>query len=183
MKKFPIIFTIASILFISCSNDLEEDLTENNKYFNLTNINSCTSRSANEEELKDEYVSGYSSVENQNNIKLLFNSELAQLTGLLADNVYITRYEKYRKIINISGWQFFEDETFEECGLRKYQNIDGSHISYNERGYKTISISSSQVILETYLIHVISDMSGNALNIYYPCNPASIKWHYYLYKD
>lgn len=30
MKKFPIIFTIASILFISCSNDLEEDLTENN---------------------------------------------------------------------------------------------------------------------------------------------------------
>ena len=110
----------------------------------------------------------------------MFGSQLAELTGLQAGSVYVTRYETYRNVINLNGRSFFEDENYPECGLRRYQTIDGGFLSYNERGYNSI-LNGDKITLETHLVHVISDMSGRALNIYYPCSPSNIKWHYYLY--
>lgn len=136
------------------------------------------------EDFKDVYVTGFTSSINQQNTKLLFNKELASLTGLEARNVYITRYEKYRYVVKIdNGWTFFEEELYDKCGLRTSQSFEGSQILCANRGYNIISTTANQVVIETNLIHVVSDMAGHALNIYYPCKPAEIEWHYYLFKE
>jgi hypothetical protein len=135
-----------------------------------------------DDELREIVEEGYNgSPVNGQNLKLLFNKQLANLTGLVAGNIYITRYEEYHKIVNLNGSEFYDDEEYDECGLRKQPELQGGNIPYDERGYNTISVRENQMQLTTYLIHVISDMSGRKLDIYYPCIPSKIKWHYFLY--
>lgn len=190
MYKIISILSIILCLFMASCNDSAEDLIrtgESTETFSDSNIakpNKMTrsaSSTAEEEDLEDVVVSGYTSVENGKTMKLLFSSQLANLTGLQAGSIYVTRYETYKKVINLNGASFFEDENYNECGLRRSQDLDGGHIKYTDRGYNTV-LSGGKVTLETHLIHVISDMSGRSLNIYYPCSPANIKWHYLLYK-
>lgn len=189
MYKIISIISFTLCLFIVSCNDSAEDLigtgegTETLSDVNIGKRHNMT-RSASyttEEDLEDLVVSGYTSVENGKTMKLLFSSQLASLTGLQTGSIYVTRYETYKKVINLNGASFFEDENYNECGLRRYQDLDGGHISYTDRGYNTV-LSGGKATLETHLIHVISDMSGRTLNIYYPCSPANLKWHYFLYK-
>ena len=133
--------------------------------------------------LQEIFTSGYTSVSNGKNLKLLFSTDLAKATGLEAKTVYITRYETYYNKISLAGMSFFDDEHYEGCGLREKHTIDGSYLSYTERGYHSRLIGTTQVELETHLVHVISDMSGHKLDIYYPCTPDKIKWHYILFKE
>lgn len=187
MKQLLFIVIFCSLLITSCTdsdapiidcNGVKSILTMEEE--NLTN-GIFSTRSLNlKTDLDEVYSKGYTSVQTGENLKLLFGSQLAELTGLQAGSVYVTRYETYRNVINLNGRSFFEDENYPECGLRRYQTIDGGFLSYNERGYNSI-LNGDKITLETHLVHVISDMSGRALNIYYPCSPSNIKWHYYLY--
>lgn len=138
--------------------------------------------SASDDEFREVFETGYNGTpENGSNVKQLFDTQLANLTGLIAGNVYITRYEAYYKVVNLNGSEFYDDETYESCGLRKRPELLGGSISYTDRGYYSMFVNDNQVKLTTYLIHVISDLSGKKLDIYYPCHPSNIKWHYYLF--
>lgn len=134
------------------------------------------------DDLEEIISAGYTSVENGSNMKLLFGAQLANLTGLQEGSVYITRYETYHKKIELNGAVYLEDVKYEECGLRRRQSIDGGYVSYTDRGYNVTVIGTNQIDMETHLIHVISDMSGNRLDIYYPCRPSEIKWRYYFFR-
>lgn len=128
------------------------------------------------------FETGYTGTpENESNVKQLFNKQLADSTGLIAGNIYITRYETYHKIVNLNESEFYDDETYKGCGLRKRPELQGGGISFNDRGYYSVFVGDNQVKLTTYLFHVISDVSGNKLDVYYPYHPSNIKWHYYLF--
>ena len=76
---------------------------------------------------------------------------------------------------------FFENEDNPRCGLKSMSDpANGGYISMN-RGYNEVSQNERAVVLECYLIHVISDLSGRSLNIYYPCKPDQIEWRGLLY--
>lgn len=135
------------------------------------------------DDFQEIFASGYTSVSYGKNMKLLFNTELAKETGLEAKTIYITRYETYCQNISLNGMSFFDDEYYENCGLREKNTIDGSYLSYKERGYQTRLVGSTHIELETHLVHVISDMSGHKLDIYYPCKPDQIQWHYILFRE
>ena len=189
MKKFFSIISIILCLLVASCNDVADEpivMDSSEEAFSSKNEQNLVTRSksvlSTTEDLEDIVVSGYTSVENGKSMKLLFDSQLASLTGLQSGSIYVTRYETCKKDIALNGASFFEDENYNECGLRRYQDLDGGHLSYTERGYNTIKVSGNKVTLETHLIHVISDMSGRSLNIYYPCSPSNIKWHFYLYK-
>lgn len=177
------------LLFLSClcllsCTDADEvdsklkDVTHCRANICYQNISRSTSATNGLEEVLDK---GYNSVENDKNMKLLFNSELANSTGLTAGNIYIVRYETYRKLVNHNGAYFFPIEINNVSGLRIKTDLNGSYISNTERGYNTKTISATEKELETHLLHVISDMSGVTLNIYYPCRPSEIIWYYKLY--
>lgn len=186
-RKFSIASFVLCLFMASCGDSADEPfVVESSKdafYDEAKNpVKISRSVGVTSEDLDDVIVTGYSSVENGKTMKLLFNSQLASLTGLQAGSTYLTRYEIYTKVVALNGASFFEDENYNKCGLRRYQDLDGGHISYTERGYNTVKITETKATLETHLIHVISDMSGRSLNIYYPCSPSNIKWHFYLYK-
>lgn len=198
---FHLTFFLMCIIVTSCTDSFEEpecarDYTHESFAKDGQPTVDCinglpkfqTSRSSSDisalsdDELREIFEEGYTGTPvNGKNLKLLFNKQLASLTGLVAGNIYITRYEEYHKIVNLNGSEFYDDEEYNECGLRKMPELQGGYISYNERGYNTISVGANQMQLTTYLIHVISDMSGRKLDIYYPCVPSKIKWHYFLY--
>lgn len=182
-------FFIFCMVIASCTDngeDLLESSSTNEARLSTESTylsNFCAlSRSSADDDVEDVITTGYTSVENGNNMKLLFSSQLANMTGLQAGSVYITRFETFHKKIDLNGASFFDDELYSECGLRHRQDINGGYISYTERGYNAKPVGTNQMNMTTYLIHVISDISGRKLDIYYPCKPSEIKWHYFLFK-
>lgn len=180
---------ILCMIITSCSDNTEDlfessainesRLSTESTYLGNSGV---LSRSSADDDVSDVVTTGYTSVENGSNMKLLFSSQLANLTGLQAGSVYITRFETFHKKIDLNGASFFDDELYNECGLRRHQDINGGYISYTERGYNAKPVGTNQMDMTTHLIHVISDMSGRKLDIYYPCKPSEIKWHYFLFK-
>lgn len=133
--------------------------------------------------LKDVFAFGYSSVSNKPSVKRMADSEFAKRFGLTQGKVYVVRYEVYQKVVTLNGWDFFEDEYYDECGLRTSVDLNGEHISYDDRGYNSkLSADGKTVYMTTNLIHVLSDIGGANIDKYYPVAPADIKWHYILYK-
>lgn len=187
MKQILLIILTFVFMTISSCSDISENLPELKSHDNIKSreplqlVNNQTRSIDSTADLNEVYVSGYTSMENGTNMKLLFSQNLANLTGLKANTIYITRYETYYKKFDLNGASFFEDETYDQCGLIKKHTIDGSYLSYTERGYNYKTVGATQIELETHLVHVISDMSGNKLDVYYPCTPNQIKWHYTLF--
>lgn len=181
MSKLQIVLSIIGLclMLASCSND-DDQIFESCKISDCNQTPMSRSLLSNDD-LTDVVVYGYTTCENQKNMKLLFNKDLAAATGLQAGGVYVTRYEKYTITIPLSNQIFFENEDNPRCGLKSMSDpANGGYISMN-RGYNEVSQNERSVVLECYLIHVISDLSGRSLNIYYPCKPDQIEWRGLLY--
>lgn len=101
-KSLSIISIIICLLASSCSGVTDEpsNRKSTDDAFSSLDIKSPVGRSRSElyttEGLEDIVISGFTSVENGNSMKLLFNSQLASLTGLQSGSVYVTRYEQYK---------------------------------------------------------------------------------------
>ena len=167
------------ILTVSCS-------TDENHLLDGCLIDDCNShiksRSTSDSgEIIDIVLYGYTTCENKNNIKLKINKEIAESTGLQEGNVYIARYERYTKTVPLKSQCFFEDDENNGCGLKVMSNpANGGYVSML-RGYNEISQNEREAILECYLIHILSDLSGRNLNKYFPCMPNQIEWRGTLY--
>lgn len=111
----------------------------------------------------------------------MFDNDLALATGLQAGNVYIARYERYTMKISLNNQFFFENDEDSKCGLKTMSDPANGNFISMKRGYSEVSQNDNAVILESYLLHVLSDLSGKNLNIYFPCKPAQIEWKGTLY--
>lgn len=108
------------------------------------------------------------------------NSQNASKFNLPA-GIYIMEYIACFKNINLGDNLFFELDS-PLCGYKPSQNftLNNSSISINkERGY-TETYSGSGV-LETIVLHLISDTSGRSYDRYTPCAPSGIQWKYEFY--
>ncbi len=182
MMKLKLLFVLSIVCLcvhlVSCSND-EERVLEPAKTPGC--IDNKLSRFVHDDELTDIILYGYTTRENKKDKKVLISKEFANATGLQVGGVYIIRNERYTMTVPLNNQCFFESEYNDGCGLKTMSDpVDGSFVSM-ERGYNEVSQNDLRAIIECYLIHVISDMSGRSINIYYPCVPDQIEWRGYLY--
>lgn len=119
-------------------------------------------------------VYGCSSQESIDRDKYLITSVIANALGI-PRAIYVAEYVKCIKNIHIEGLgtsTFFSPQTSPLCGL------DPTRTDYT-RGYNSSTPDANgNIILTTYLVHIISDTSGQSYNMWYPCSPTDIQWKY-----
>lgn len=123
-------------------------------------------------------INGYISITNTSKYRTTFTSAMASQLGLYANQVYHV-YMKYLKnsIAIPSGYSIFEDNS-PSCG---YQPVNNG-TDFQKRGYKMDS-GSTTVTLTSHIFYVDCEEWGQNIRKNYPCDPASVKWNYILWKD
>lgn len=186
---------LMACIAVSCNNDFDEanltnDFSRNQiendsvvKYEDLfsetTNVTKAKTRASNGEIVEDELVVVYGSdrTESVKKAKISLNSTSAAKFGLQS-GVYVVEYLLCYKNINKPGYDIWHEES-EKCGYKPSQDFvlgNSSIAMTKERGYE--GPESNTNVIKTFVLHVISDLSGRKLDKYDPCAPKDIEWKY-----
>jgi hypothetical protein len=196
IKQFIGIVFTSAILF-SCSNDIEEymgnyplqgelngfDNTKETKSARLIYmpLQSKDSRPKTSSEIivDDEKITVYGCdrFESKKRTKVSLSDEAAKKFGL-SKGIYVVEYILCYKNVYKAGYDIWSEES-KLCGYKPSSNfvLGNSSIGMEkERGYEEPASNARE--LKTFLIHVISDISGKKMNLYDPCTPNEIEWIY-----
>lgn len=169
-------FVLMSVITASCSSD-EEDI----------GIPAASSkeplRAMPEEKITDSELVvdyGYDRIESKNIIKVVFNKETAGRYGL-PQGVYIVEYLLCSKnVVYKPGYDVWGEKS-ENCGFVPPMDFvlgNKGLLMEKTRGYALPSSNGHE--LRTFVIHIMSGMSGHKVNLYDPCSPKDIEWRYSL---
>lgn len=198
MKK--ILFIISVVIFAtftSCSNESESiEKNRNPKYdfvmdeFILQNSedyvgwmsslqkNSMPTTRASVDVIT---LNGYSSKSSGGTRKVILGKELATRMQI-SNQIYIMETVTMNINIHIDGYNvtsLFASADSPLCGLIPNATKEDLY----RRGYVVSSPDSNgNIRLSTRCVHVISDLSGTAYDMWYPCTPEEVQWRYNLIK-
>ena len=195
MFKQLIGIAFASVVLFSCSSDIEEQDSQNCSpqeslndtpvidYEDLFSPSSPSSvsrtRVANDVIVDDEMiiVYGCDRSEVKKNAKIALDSASASKFGL-PQGVYVVEYVLCYKNVYKAGYDIWSEKS-ENCGYKPSSDfvLGNSNIAMTkERGYEEPASNAKE--LKTFLLHVVSDLSGRRLDKYDPCTPNNIEWIY-----
>lgn len=186
---------IATLIMVSCSNDMTDFYSQENA--NKGNIEEgyvvsyddmfvpytvtarSNTRSSNDVIIDDELIvaHGADRTESKKKAKLSLNSTAAAKFDL-PQGIYVVEYLLCYKTAYKPGYDIWYEDS-ENCGYKPSQDFElgNSSISMTkERGYKMPESNGKELM--TFVIHVISDLSGRKLDKYDPCAPNDIEWVY-----
>lgn len=194
IKKILFIFIVACIS-VSCENDLEENYSKASSSFKHiendsvmeyedlftrpTNIAMKRTRADEDEIVEDQLIVVYGSdrTESVKKAKIALKSTSAAKFGL-PQGIYVIEYLLCSKNISYPGYDIWREES-ENCGYKPSIDfvLGNSGIAMTkERGYEGPESNSN--VIKTFVLHVISDLSGRKLDKYDPCAPKDIEWKY-----
>lgn len=193
MKKLLPLLMITFVT-ISCSNEIEESYFQNDssKEQNLdiaaTEQEETFSRAAKVSQLKtranddivdDELVVVYGSdrIETAKRGKFALKSAAASKFGL-PQGIYVVEYLICYKNVYKPGYDIWSEKS-QKCGYKPSIDFilgNNSIALTNERGYEEPASNAKE--LKTFVLHVISDLYGQSLDLYAPCTPKDIEWKY-----
>lgn len=171
---------------VSTINDSSQKQIENNsvvKYEDLfsesTNVAKVKTRASHDEIVEDELVVVYGSdrTTSVKKAKVAINSTSAAKFGL-QQGVYVVEYLLCYKNVYKPGYDIWYEES-EKCGYKPSQDFvlgNSSIAMTKERGYEVPESNAKEI--KTFVLHVISDLSGRKLDKYDPCAPKDIEWKY-----
>lgn len=171
---------------VSTINDSSQKQIENNsvvKYEDLfsesTNVAKVKTRASHDEIVEDELVVVYGSdrTTSVKKAKVALNSTSAAKFGL-QQGVYVVEYLLCYKNVYKPGYDIWYEES-EKCGYKPSQDFvlgNSSIAMTKERGYEVPESNAKEI--KTFVLHVISDLSGRKLDKYDPCAPKDIEWKY-----
>ena len=184
-----------AFIAVSCDNDFgDADMInsssqkhiENNSVIEYDNLFSKTANTtkiktrANDDEIVDDelvVVYGSDKTESVKKAKVALNSTSAAKFGL-QQGVYVIEYLLCYKNVYKPGYDIWYEES-KKCGYKPSQDFvlgNSSIAMEKERGYE--NPESNAKALKTFVLHVISDLSGRKLDKYDPCAPKDIEWIY-----
>ena len=185
---------VSAVLF-SCSSDIEEQDLKNCSSQELLNdtpvieyedlfsppssSSEIRTRAANDVIVDDEIITVYGCdrSEVKKNAKIALNSTSASKFGL-PQGVYVVEYVLCYKNVYKPGYDIWSERS-ENCGYKPANDfvLGNSDIAMTkERGYEEPASNAKE--LKTFLLHVVSDLSGRRLDKYDPCTPDKIEWIY-----
>lgn len=175
MNKVLISFAFVQMSFItaSCSSD-EEDMGI------PASSSKVSFRAVSEEKITDDELIvtyGCDRTVSKKKIKLALTKEVAEKLGL-PQGVYVVEQLMCYKNVYKPGYDVWSEDS-DTCGYKPFQTFvlgNKGILMKKTRGYEMPSSNGRE--LKTFLIHVISDIYGNKVNVYDPCNPKDIQWIY-----
>jgi len=196
MKKVLIsfMFLVGVTLLSSCDNNIEnddlstsssmemDDIVSLDSLFSIGNEQFSSWKTGTEETIPsnlrrssvtDITAYGYSSYTSSGTRKAIIGSDVANYLGI-PNQVYVIETLTVYYNLTISGLgttSYFVSVESPYCGI---DPLNSSHIGY------AYSPSGETITLATKVHHIISDLSGNSYDRYYPRNPSSLQWNYKL---
>lgn len=193
MKKLLPLLMITFIT-ISCSNEIEESYLQNDSskeqnldiatteqeetFARVAKVSQIKTR-ANDDIVDDELVVVYGSdrVETAKRGKIALKRAAASKFGL-PQGIYVVEYLICYKNVYKPGYDIWSEES-QKCGYKPSLDFilgNDCIASMNERGYEEPASNAKQ--LKTFVLHVVSDLFGQRMDLYAPCTPKDIEWKY-----
>lgn len=111
--------------------------------------------------------------------KMIFGKELADKFGVNKDLIYTVKYLCAEANVDTKGKTFFRKES-PKCGYKPISSGGQESIDFETRGY-VVRQNGDPTILATYLFYIDCIWStGASVKKYYPCDPKSILWYYFI---
>lgn len=195
MRKFLFLLAfVCTFCFISCSDDSEIPVVDkspvNNKNLDKQVVKDFDIFSTKSNKIKKKAheissdiptstVVGYDKVENKGSVKMSIPSN-SKLFPTLPSGIYFVEKLLYYKDVKHSVSETFFSMDSEDCGYVPIREDNGEEGIGTIRSY-TATDNGTCVTMKTYLLHAVSTLSGQKIDVYSPCRPDEIKWNYILF--
>ena len=196
-----LVLTGISLTLLSCSSDTEEingaynstpgslkmeSIIDYNRLFSpIVQKSTFQSRTANNDiVVEDELVVVYGCdrYEVKKKAKVALDRVSAAKFGV-EPGIYIVEYVLCYKNVHKPGYDVWAEDS-EKCGYKPSGDfvLGNKNIAITKkRGYQEPESNAKE--LRTFLLHLVSDLSGRRLNKYDPCPPNDIEWIYSISKQ